>query len=461
MIRSIATAGLLSVLMTGSAVADNLADALVGAYNTSGLLEQNRALLRAADEDVALAVSALRPVIDWTAQVARSSNDQSTSGIQSNNDITSATLGLTAELLLFDAGNTRLGIQSAKETVLATRQALVSIEQSILFRAVDAYMSVIRESEFVALRQNNVRLITQELRAAQDRFEVGEVTRTDVALAESRLAESRSNLATAEGNLINAQEEYLNAVGKRPGRLSPPPRLPARPASIDAAKAVAVRTHPDIKQAQHQIAASELNIMRAEASMKPRLTLNGNLSTNETNSTNYSDSASVSLQLRQRIYQGGGLTATLRRSFATRDSLRANLLNVQENVTQTVALAYVRSEVAQANLEATDRRIRAADVAFQGVREEAKLGARTTLDVLDAEQELLDAQAARISAQSDQYSAAYQLLAAQGLLTAQGLRLGVQIYDPTAYYNMVKDAPAQVSKQGRKLDRVLRALNKE
>ncbi|QBF32881.1 TolC family outer membrane protein [Thalassococcus sp. S3] len=443
-------------------LADNLADALVGAYNTSGLLEQNRAVLRAADEDVAIAVSALRPVLSWQAGLERNFGESRIQGRISDNNSTQASLALSLELLLFDSGASRFNIQSTKETVLATRAGLVSIEQAILQRAVDAYMTVIRESEFVALRQNNVRLITQELRAAQDRFEVGEVTRTDVALAESRLAEARSNLATAQGNLVNAQEEYLNAVGRRPGRLSPPPSLPARPASIDAAKAVAVRTHPDIKQAQHQVAAAELLVLQAEASMGPSVSLRGSYALSETfNSSDNSDIGSLSLELSQPIYQGGRLAASLRRAMANRDNTRANLLEIQERVTQEVTGAFVRLDVAQANIQATDRQIRAADVAFRGVREEATLGARTTLDVLDAEQELLDARAARISAQADLYSAAYQLLAAQGLLTAQNLRLAVKIYDPTEYYNLVKDAPAYRSQRGQKLDRVLRALNKD
>ena len=253
MLKKIVLAVGLTAGLATSAAADNLAEALVGAYTSSGLLQQNRALLRAADEDVASAISSLRPIVSWSNTITHSFGEsRSLAGFNSNSS-TSVNLALSAELLVFDNGNSKLGIQAAKETVLATRAGLLAIEQQILLRAVDAYMSVIREGEFVALRRNNMRLIAQELRAAQDRFEVGEVTRTDVALAEARLAEARSELATAEGNLINAQEEYLNAVGKRPGRLSPPPKLPKRPGSLDTAKARAVRGHPQIIQAQHQM----------------------------------------------------------------------------------------------------------------------------------------------------------------------------------------------------------------
>lgn len=444
------------------AAAENLADALVGAYQTSGLLDQNRALLRAADEDVAIAVAALRPVLDYVISTGRSLTQTRTAAGVIDSNTTTLTVALSASWLLWDNGRSQLSRQAAEETVLATRAALQSIEQQVLLRAVEAYMSLIREGEFVTLRENNVRVLTQELRAAQDRFDLGEVTRTDVALAEARLAEARSNLATAQGNFVNAQQEYLAAVGRNVSRVAPPPRLPARPASIEAIKAVALRTHPDIRQAQHQAAAADLAVMATEAGMGPSVRLSADLSATESdNNVADRDAASLSLNLSQRLYQGGALAAGLRKSMAQRDAARAALLNVQEAIAQQAAAALIRFQVAQATIEASDRRIAAAQVAFRGVREEASLGARTTLDVLDAEQELLDAQAARIAAQSELYVAAYQILAAQGLLTASNLRLPVQVYDPEAYFNQVRTAPAFRSEQGQKLDRVLRSLGKE
>ena len=444
------------------AAAENLADTLVGAYQTSGLLDQNRALLRAADEDVAIAVAALRPVLDYVISTGRSLTQTRTAAGVIDSNTTTLTVALSASWLLWDNGRSQLSRQAAEETVLATRAALQSIEQQVLLRAVEAYMSLIREGEFVTLRENNVRVLTQELRAAQDRFDLGEVTRTDVALAEARLAEARSNLATAQGNFVNAQQEYLAAVGRNVSRVAPPPRLPARPASIEAIKAVALRTHPDIRQAQHQAAAADLAVMATEAGMGPSVRLSADLSATESdNNVADRDAASLSLNLSQRLYQGGALAAGLRKSMAQRDAARAALLNVQEAIAQQAAAALIRFQVAQATIEASDRRIAAAQVAFRGVREEASLGARTTLDVLDAEQELLDAQAARIAAQSELYVAAYQILAAQGLLTASNLRLPVQVYDPEAYFNQVRTAPAFRSEQGQKLDRVLRSLGKE
>jgi len=461
-------AGLFS-LVVGSALvsgpgarAENIVDALVGAYNTSGLLEQNRAVLRSADEDVALAVSSLRPVVDFILRASRTFN-------ATGSDLVARTVtnrsGLTAQFsatwLLWDGGETRLSIEEAKERVLATRQQLLGIEQQILLRAAGAYVDVLLQQENVLLRRNNLRLLGEELRAAQDRFDVGEVTRTDVALAQSRVAAARSELSSAEGDLVNARAEYANAVGHAPGPLAGQPRLPARPASVESAKAVALRRHPNLLAARHQVNAAELSIQSAAKGFGPKLSAAAEIgATERLNSSSYSEDASVSLTLRQRLYQGGGITAAYRKRIAARDRARANLLTVQGDIVQDVNDAFVRLQVAQASLIATAERVRAARVAFEGVREEATLGARTTLDVLSAEQELLNAQTSQISARSEQSVAAYQLLAAQGLLTAEQLRLKVQIYDPTLYYNLAKDAPAAVSKQTKQLDRVLRALQK-
>ena len=439
--------------------AQNLADALVGAYNTSGLLEQNRALLRAADEDVAIAVAALRPIISWTAEITRSFSDTRSIG---RGYSTPGNLGLTANWLLYDGGESRLRAVAARETVLATRETLRSIEQTILFRAVSAYMGVVSALETVDLRENNVRVLSEELRAAQDRFEVGEVTRTDVAQAESRLAEARSNLAQAQGSLTNAQEEYLAAVGSRAGSLVSPPPLPEAPGTIEMAKSVALRSHPDIIAVQRQVTVSELSVQITAATRKPTISMTGAFRwEDDFDTTSFSNTASVGLSLSQPIYSGGGLFASVRRAMANRDAQRSNLLETQENTAQAAAVAFVRLDTARASLVAIEQRIQAAQVAFDGVREEATLGARTTLDVLDAEQELLDAQAARISAETEQQIAAYQLLQAQGLLTAERLGLNVTIYDPDAYYNLVKDAPAEISKRGQDLDRVLRAIGAE
>ncbi len=451
-----------------AAHADTLADALAGAYNNSGLLEQNRALLRAADEDVAGTVAGLRPIISWSTDVTRSYTNRSggtgvnASFSNSSSGSTNLNAGITAEWLLYDFGRTPLAIDAAKELVLSTRESLVSIEQQVLLRAVQAYMNVQRHTRFVALRRNNVRVISESLRAAQDRFDVGEVTRTDVSQAEARLSLSRSNLATAQGDLERAIEEYVAVVGKAPGNLSQPPSLPRLTRSEETAKQVALRSHPDMLAAQHDVSAAKLNVLVAEAAMKPRVSLNANLGVTERlNGNTSADNGSFGLQIGGPIYQGGALSSAKRRAFAQRDAQLGALHVTRDRVRQNVGNAYAILQAARASATATGEAVRAGRVAFDGVNEEAKLGARTTLDVLNAEQEYLDAQANQISAQADVFIAAYSVLESTGELTVRALQLAVQTYDPAAYYNLVKDAPAALSERGKSLDRVLRKIGSQ
>lgn len=445
----------LAVILTlpASLKAETLTDALISAYKHSNLLEQNRALLRAADEDVATAVAALRPIINYSLSSGISRPQIATA----RNVTTTAAIDLS--LLLFDFGSSKLNTQVAKETVLATRHALISVEQQVLLNAVSAFMSFRSAVEAVGLAESNNRLIIQELRAAKDRFEVGETTRTDVALAESRLAASRANLAATQGQLAAAREAYKFAIGHYPGALAPPPGLPSTAMSAASARGVALKRHPNILELQHQVTVAEMNTERAKLAMRPTLSLSAR-SALSNNTTGYQDSASATLSLTGPIYRGGALSAGYRKAFAAAEATRASLHQTVAQISQNAANAWAELQVARAQVQATDQQIRAATVAFRGVREEANVGSRTTLDVLDAEQELLDARNAKLTAQTNEYIAAYALLAAMGLLTVEHLGLGITTYDPAVYYDKVKNAPV-LSKQGAKLDRVLKSLQKK
>lgn len=437
---------------TSSAKAETLADALVGAYNSSGLLDQQRALLRVADEDVAQSVASLRPIIAWSYQTSYNNPQAFTQ------DSIESTISLTAEWLLWDAGRRQFGLESRKELVLATRQALIAAEQNVLFRGVEAFMDVRGAVEILALRENNVRLITQQLRAAQDRFEVGEVTRTDVAQAEARLASARAELSLARGNLDIAREEYRAAIGRFPGNLVAPSRLPQPVGSQDEARAIALQGHPTLRQAQIEVRASDLNIDAARASLNPSLSAQARAGWND---DEYEGNESLTLNFGGPIYRGGELSSLIRQAQQRSVAARANVHVVADQIRQGVGNAFAQLETASANRVAVARQIEAAQIAFDGVREEATLGARTTLDVLDAEQELLDARASAVTAATQESIASYAVLSSMGLLTASYLNLGVQVYDPTAYYNAVQNAPTYTSRQGRQLDKVLRALNKD
>lgn len=443
---------------TLSAHAESLADAMVAAYRHSALLEQNRAVLRAADEDAAVALAQLRPVLQWVASYSY----QNIEGFDAN----SRSLSLQASMTLYDFGRSAIAIDIAKETVLATRAALVGVEQDVILGAVEAYLNVRSATEQVDLQSNSVRVIGQEQRAATDRFDVGEITQTDVSQADAALAAARASLASAEGDLQIARETYRAATGKFPGKLAPPPPTPKLPAKLELARDIARRTHPAIQESQRQAAAAELGVAAAAAERNPELTGSASLSTarSKTLSTGgipvTTDTGQLSLQMSQTIYSGGRLPAAHRKAMAQRDSARAGLLNTARQVDQAVGNAWAGIDVARAQIRAIDEQIVAAQQAYDGVREEATLGARTTLDVLDAEQSLLEARANKITAEANLQLAHYQLLSAMGLLTVENLKLGIPTYDPSAYYNAVQDAP-YTSRQGQSLDRVLRAIGKQ
>ncbi|TCO69314.1 TolC family outer membrane protein [Rhodovulum euryhalinum] len=454
--RLLTTAALSAAVLAGGVAAsraESLTDALIDAYKNSHLLEQNRAVLRAADEGVAQAVAALRPIIEFA--INGSYQDGNRRSPTQGGYTSTASAELTARLTLYDGGNNRLAIDAARESVLGTRAALLGVEQDVLLSAVQAYMDVFAAIQNVSLAENNVRLITQQLRATEDRFEVGEVTRTDVSLAQSRLAASRSNLVAAQGSLAVAREAYKRAIGRYPGALTGIPRFPALPESTDAARSIAVRGHPDIVRAQHEVTVDELNLARAKAAMRPSISARAGV-TAEDDGGEY---GSVGLSLTQTIYQGGALYAAERQARVNIQQSRAALLQTVRLIDEEVGNAWSSLAVARAQLEATDGQIRAAQLAFEGTREEARLGARTTLDVLDAEQELLDARTARVQAEADQYVAIYRVLSSMGLLTVEHLGLGIPTYDPRAYYNAVSNAPAK-SLQGRKLDKVLEGIGR-
>jgi len=456
-------AALAAGLAVGPAASETLTDALVSAYNNSDLLDQQRAILRSADEDVAQAVSALRPAFSYELREDYQYRGDPLPGQSQDNFATS--LDLILQLDLYTGGRNRLSVEARKEAVLAAREALVVREQEVLLSAVQAYMRVFNAIERVQLQRNSVRLLEEEVRAARDRFEVGEVTRTDVAQAEARLAGAQASLVAAEAALVAARENYNLQIGRYPGTLAPPPPLPAIPGSVDAARNVALRGHPSILQAQRQVTVSEINVATAEAAVLPTLSAQAsagvaNQRTSADLGGSFDEGATVGLSLSGPIYQGGSLNSVFRQARAQRDNSRAVLLRTTSQISERLGFAWSEINRTSAQLVATDREIEAAQIAFDGTREEATLGARTTLDVLDSEQDLLNARTGRVDAAAEQQIAYYGLLSSMGRLTADYLGLPVTAYDPSVYYNSVRNAPAIGSEQGIQLDRVLRSIGK-
>ncbi|AJE45974.1 TolC family outer membrane protein [Celeribacter indicus] len=436
-----------------AAMAETLADAMASAYRTSGLLEQNRATLRATDEGVAQALAAMRPSFSYNLEGGKSFVGNSVY------EDWSSTLSFVASMELFTFGRNRLNIDLQKEVVLATRASLVNVEQQVLATAVSAYMDVREAQALVNLRDSAVRLNEENLGAARDRFDVGEITRTEVSAYEAQLASVRANLAAARGDLSAARERYRVAIGHYPTDLSSPPAiaLPAR--SLEDAVQTAHQRHPAIIALQHQAAAQDLAVEIAERNMLP--TLEGSLRHGyDPEDFDFDDSTtSLSVGLSGPIYQGGTIASVVRETIANRDASRAELLQTSREVEQAVRTNWALLTVYAASEEASDAYVRAQRIAYEGVREEADLGASTTLDVLDAEQDLLDAQVSAIQARIARETQIYAVLQSLGLLTVEQLNLNVPVYDPSAYYNAVKNAPLRrVSPQGEKLDRVLEGL---
>ena len=244
-----------------------------------------------------------------------------------------------------------------------------------------------------------------------------------------------------------------------PGKLSAPKKAPNLPGKASDVKAKALRAHPELIALQHDIKQAELNVLRAEAGTGMTVKLSGSLGYSDSEADNFSNSNSFGVSATGPIYSGGRLSALVRQAKARRDAQRAGLYVTKAKIEQQAGSAYALLQMARASRAATDEQIRAAVVAFEGVREEAAVGARTTLDVLNAEQELLDAKADRVTSLTDEVIAGYRVLMSMGQLTAESLNLSVQKFDPAEYYNLVKSAPTKRSVRGSKLDRVLKALS--
>ena len=426
---------------------DTITGAMVSAYITSGLLEQNRAVLRAADEDVATAASQLAPVVSWASEVSNSGSDSSSYD-------TSGSVSLSANYTVYDGGKSSLGLEAAKFSVLATRSKLMGIEQNVLFEAITAYLGVIRETENVSLRENNLSVIREELRAANDRFEVGEITKTDVALAEARLAASNSALAVAKGSYEKAVASYISAIGEKPGTLEYPNFVPEVPNSLESAIAIALTEHPSIDELKNLIKVSEINSKIADLSTGFTISLGSSVSLDEEGET----SGSFSISASGPIFSGGKLYSSSRKKIALKEQTLARLYSSKISIEQNVTNAFSSLKVAQAAKSAAEEQIRASEVALTGVKEEALLGARTTLDVLNAEKDLLDARMQLISAKVDENLSLYRLLLQIGRLTADYLSLPVRQYDVKKYYDLVKNSPASKMKSGRELDTILKSL---
>jgi outer membrane protein len=443
----IATTALLGTALQG-AIADTLERALALAYRNNPQLNAQRAAARATDENVGIALSGYRPTISVNAQLGEQYLDTLSKGPPPFNKsaatIATPGYGLTFRQTLFNGFQTASRTRQAEGQVFAAREILRTAEQTVLLNAATAYMNLLRDAAILQLQRNNVKDLATMLDQTRVRLTVGEVTRTDLAQAESSLAAGRSTLHAAESNYITSKSAYVQVVGVEPGKLaSARPVDRFFPPTLRAALDHGVSQNPAITTAMFNVDAAVEQVKIAKSVLYPTLALNGSVQKNYGSASSLSTletlSGSLVGQISVPIYQGGAEYATIRQAKETLGQRRLDLdtarLSVQQNITQS----WGQLEAAKGQVGATTAQVTSAESALDGVRDEAQLGQRTTLDVLNAQQALVSARIQLVTAQHDRIVASYAVLASVGSLAPQILGLRIETYDPVVHYQQVRD----------------------
>ncbi|MGV8928810.1 MAG: TolC family outer membrane protein [Brevundimonas sp.] len=445
--RALATVAVIAVI-TGMGVpawADTLQEALALAYQTNPSLLAQRANQRALDESIVQSRAGLRPSLDVTASANYSRSDSpGAPPIGGVSEIESGGLSIGLSQTLWSGGRIGHGITAAEADILAGREDLRDIEQTVMASVIQAYADVIRDGEILAVRQSNLGVLQRQLEESSARFEVGEITRTDVAQSEARLAQSEADLANARAQLSVSRAAYAAVVGQAPGDLAPMPVLPGLPTDFDSALDVALLDNPGVRAAGYSQRAAEARVAAAKAEYLPtaRLTASYGGSTNDLGrpdgigyNTRFQTGATLSVPL----FTGGLNRSRVAQALERANIAQINVEGARRSTLQTVSSAYAQSISARSTLQAGEEAVRAATVAAEGVRQEAQVGLRTTLDVLNQELELRNAEITLASARRNEYVAQANLLAAMGRLEGQDLDLALVAYDPSDNYDRVRN----------------------
>ncbi|MBU1825501.1 MAG: TolC family outer membrane protein [Alphaproteobacteria bacterium] len=432
-----------ALTLSSAAHAETLQDALAKAYENNPTLTAARAGQRANDENVPIQKSGGLPNVGVGV-------DYQENLVLPGNSFFSpkrfVSVGGQVSVPIYQGGAVRNAVKAAKFRVEAGQADLRATEASIFAQTVGAYMDVIRDQAIVQLNQKNVAVLRTNLQATSDRFEIGDLTRTDVAQSEARLALAEGDLRTAEANLIASRESYVRLVGEAPVDLEQPPQLPNLPASPDEAVAIALTSNPDIEAANQAVNASRADIGVARASRLPKLSAttsggyNNNLnSVNDPTSENTTKSASAGLSLTIPIFQGGRPSAQVRQAQSRTSQAIENYVEVERSVIAQTRGAYAAWRANEQIIAATQQAVSANGLSLEGVRAENSVGTRSILDILNAEQEYLNTQVQLVSAQRNSYVAAFSVLAAMGKAEARDLGIeGGALYDPEVNYQRVK-----------------------
>ena len=428
------------------AAAEGLPDALARAYQTNPALNAERARQRATDENVPQALAGYRPQII----ASLSAGLQSVRNLLPDNTVQSASLrpwqiGVTVTQVLFNGFKTANSVRVAELQVRSGREALRNVGQGVLLDAVTAYTNVLANQSLVEAQRANVAFLQETLGITQKRLNAGDVTPTDTAQAEARLSRGRADLNAAEVNLAVSQATYAQVIGNPPAQLRPAETVDRYlPRSRDDATGLAFREHPAVMAASFDVDVASTSIRVAESSLMPTITLQGSASrsrdSDPTLGTFGTDQASVTGQLTQPIYDGGMAASQTRQAKEVAAQSRLVLDQVRNQARTAAIGAWVANEGAKVAVAASESEVRAATVALQGVQKEAAGGQRTTVDVLNSQQDLILAKARLIGAQRDRVIASYTLLSAIGRLDVKTLALNTPDYLPEVHYHQVRDA---------------------
>jgi outer membrane protein len=421
--------------------AETIIGALSKSYRNNSTLNSTRAGVRVTDEAVPLAKSGYRPVIRGTSgiQVSRTFTGVGTT-------LTTGSFGIELNQTIFDGFQTANNVRAAEAQVRAANEGLRNTEQNTLFDAAAAYMDVIRDRQIAALRAGNLEFLSEQVRAANSRFEVGEGTRTDIAQAEAGRQGAVAQMSGARAQVLASSAQYRQVIGEEPGNLSgASPLSKLLPRSLEECFAVALREHPAIIASEHLVDAQGFAVKSAEGALLPNLSAGAGISHGfrSTDPAAVTDggstSANIGLSLSVPIYQGGRASTNVRRNKESLGQARIDVDVNRDRVRQAVAAAWAQYVASQEAVVANRELVNAARLALNGVVEERNVGQRTTLDVLNAQSDVTNAQISLASSERDVVVASYAVLSAIGRLSAKRLALNVELHKPEEHYNAVKD----------------------
>jgi outer membrane protein len=449
--RGVGVALVATTALTAAALrpaeADTLEGALALAYQNNPQINSQRANTRSVDEGVSIAVSGYRPKVTGTVSGGEIYLDSLSKGATPKSTTTTAisTYQLQATQTLLNGFQTASKTRQAEAAVFGQRETLRNTEQTVLLAAATAYLNLLQAAAVLELDRNNVNVLEATLRQTRDRFTVGEVTRTDLAQALTSLEQGRARLHADESAYITARSVYVQQIGVEPGKLAPvSPVDRFSPTTLAGALQRGASQNPQISLAMYNIDAAVQNVKALEGALYPSLSVSTTLTKSFGSTTNSTGLETLSGQvlgtLTVPLYNGGQEYAQIRQAKETLGQRRIDLDTARYTVQQAVTQAWGQLEAAKAQIDATSAQVTSSEIALDGVREEARVGQRTTLDVLNAQQTLVGARTALVQAQHDRLVASYALLASVGSLSPQVLGLRVEIYDPTVHYYQVRDA---------------------